>query len=297
MIIASPMKIGLKAQNAKTATILQRSNITHNNNYNWLDSFAGKNMVTIEVILSDSQNTTYFITTEIFQRFCDVLQHEIRRVSSATDDRMNINAIGDLLTCEKNAISLPCFGSASQDIGDNLISIKNNSIGDESCDTGLSARSLVSNKSLIEQSVVALELLQNDATNTLYFTKNMWENFEDIMNRKIARILATASQMDRISEINSVMDLFSENWFRGESPISRKSLIWDFRCANNSDDLDESSSSDGLTNDSTVSAESSLDPDDFETTVSTSTDSDNFDFSVDDDWLDFQLKKLYKADN
>lgn len=101
-----------------------------------------------------------------------------------------------------------------------------------------------------------------------------------------------------MSEINSVMELFSDNWFRGETPISRKSLIWDFRLGNNLDDFDgRDASSEGLTNDSTISANSSLDADDFETTVSTSIDSNDFDVSVDDKWLDLQLKKLYNADD
>lgn len=292
--------------------MLQRSNINsyenvaNNNNDNWLDSFAGKNMAKIEVILSDSQKTTYFITTEILQRFCDVMQNEIGRVSN---DRMNMNAIAEPFACGKDAILSSCLESASQGIRNNMISIENILIGDESSkvvelentipyvDTDLSALSLVRENSLVEQSVVAVELLQNDAMKTLFFTKDMWHNFRDIMNRKIGRILATASRTDRMSEINSVMELFSDNWFRGETPISRKSLIWDFRLGNNLDDFDGSASSEGLTNDSTISANSSLDADDFETTVSTSIDSNDFDVSVDDKWLDLQLKKLYNADD
>lgn len=78
-----------------------------------------------------------------------------------------------------------------------------------------------------QHGIVAVELMQNEwEKETIFFTDEMWCHFNDIMRNKWGRLLRAAG--DHISDINSVAELFSNKWFRGERPIKRTSLIWGF---------------------------------------------------------------------
>lgn len=99
-----------------------------------------------------------------------------------------------------------------------------------------------------QQQIITVEIEPNDnQKTTLLFSAEMWSNLNVILSKKIARIMRAAG--DRLGEMNSLMPLFSSNWFRGEIPIDRTSLIWNF--TENSGDID---SSHDFSIDDTVSA-------------------------------------------
>lgn len=86
------------------------------------------------------------------------------------------------------------------------------------------------------ENIVAVEVPESyEKTTTLFFTNFMWQNMNNIMRHRTGTILAAVG--DRISEINCSMDLFSNKWFRGKSPISIQSMIWDFKNHSNDGDV------------------------------------------------------------
>lgn len=114
----------------------------------------------------------------------------------------------------------------------------------------------------IHDGIVEIELLQG----SIRFTEDMWFNLANIMRNKFARVLQAAG--DRIGEIDSVVSLFSDQWFRGSLPVSKYSLVWDFRNSVNTDDGSgaEELSIDDVHNDSS-STDNSADSDDDELLV------------------------------
>lgn len=98
---------------------------------------------------------------------------------------------------------------------------------------------------------VEIELCQGTS---ITFTQDMWHNFQHIMGKKYARILQVAERNDHMSEINSCVSLFTNDWFIGLHPISRYSLIWDFNRYEDTSDPDSSEISQDDQND-TLSAD------------------------------------------
>lgn len=99
---------------------------------------------------------------------------------------------------------------------------------------------------------VEIELSQGSS---ITFCQDMWHNFQYIMRNKYARVLQVAEQFDRISEINSLASLFSNEWFIGLHPISRYSLVWDFNRYEDDCESSEISHDDSNDLDDTVSAD------------------------------------------
>lgn len=146
--------------------------------------------------------------------------------------------------------------------------------------------------------IVEIEVPHNGEIKTMVFHNEMWWNLSKIMMTKIGRLLKTAG--DRIDEIDSIASLFSDRWFRGSVPISKYSLIWDFRketneksAINNGDtDTSISSGSSSLSDssDSIILSDIEISSDDYDTCDASISSIDSID---DDDSFQRRLYSLY----
>lgn len=251
-------------------SILQRvhtdlvGNNAHYKHESVSDSFIGQRVVTVKILLDDSREMTYLLTPDMYQQCVDIMQHVLKPPNTHQMDvanyrtRFDMNLIGGIENDSIKCMKDDSFGGEIP----RMISSQTDFLSDVTVEDETSTFfSGFGNLLFGQPGIVAVEVPQNDSTlQTIYFTPHMYNNFSDIMRRRIPLVLATSGE--RISEINSVMDLFSYNWFRGDIPISTRSLIWDFRRENNSTEIDENVSADISTDESTfptISSESAND--------------------------------------